>query len=168
MPTGKICAAIIANMPASSANASLGALRGGTTIKEQIPTWDFDDTTVEYHDFLCEMESYDGGGLTITLKFGAAAAANDVRWEAAIRRIGDDIEDVDTTNHTYAFNSVTALVPSVIGEIAYNDITFTDGADMDSVADKELFILRVRRLASDAADDLVGDAQLISVLIRET
>jgi len=166
MASGKLCAAIIRDMPtADGPNASLGVLLGATTIGEQIPTLDFDDTTIEYWDYLIDMESYDAGGLTVTLKYSAAASSGDVDFECAFRRIGDDIEDIDTTAHTYNFNTATTTVPSVIGEIGYHDVVFTDGVDIDSIADGELGILRIRR---NSADTLVGDASLISVLIRET
>jgi hypothetical protein len=69
--------------------------------------------------------------------------------------------------HTYVYNVITPTPPSAAGELAYDTITFTDGADMDSVAEGERAIMRVRR--SDSAA-MSGDAELLwpAIVIRET
>lgn len=130
--------------------------------------WDFNDTTIEYMDFLCMLEGYGGGGLTWTLPWSAATATtNETRWGVAVRRITDDAEDVDSS-HTYDFNDVDDTAPSASGECSYPTVTMTDGADMDSWADGELAIVRVRRNASHANDDMSGDAELWAPTGKET
>jgi hypothetical protein len=64
---------------------------------------------------------------------------------------------LDTTAHTYDYNAATFTTASVIGEWAYDAITFTDGADMNSLANGEFGILRIRREPADAADTLGGN-----------
>lgn len=155
--------------PPGTTAATFDVLVGAATPAESVPVLDFDDSTDEHTDFICEMpQHYAGGGLTCVIKYAAAAATNAVVWNLAIRRIADDAEDIDTTAHSYDYNAVTATVASAIGEVDYATITFTDGADMDSVAVGELFILRVRRDADNGSDTLSGDAMLISIEIKET
>ena len=143
---------------------------GTSSPVENIPVLDFDDTAIEYADFYCAMPSnYAAGGVTITFVWSAAATTNTAILSAAFRRVQDDAEDLDTTVHTYDYNNTAALTPpSVVGEVAYDTLAFTDGADMDSVAATEYFILRVRRVPTDGSDTLVGDLSLHSIVIKET
>jgi len=69
------------------------------------------------------------------------------------------------------FNTSGAqAVASAAGELKYDTITFTDGADMDSVTDNDFFCLTIRRDADDTSgtDSLTGDLELAAVQIRET
>lgn len=153
--------------PAANA-AELKIRTGGSTPAERVSVHAFDASTIEYIDFKCHLIGYGGGGLTFTLPWSAASAtSNVVRWGAAIRRIQDDAEDIDTSQ-TYDFNSTDDTTASASGEISYPTITFTNGADMDSVADGEVFILRIRREANHANDTMTGDAELWGVFGKET
>lgn len=158
------------NTPPATLYATLDTVTGASTPAESVPVLDFDDTTAEYADFYCMMpRNYGGGGLTLTFAWSAAAAANTAVLRAAFRRVQDDAEDLDTTAQTYDFNTTGALTPaSAVGEVAYDSLTFTDGADMDSVSVGEYFILRVGRAPADANDTLVGDASLHAIEIKET
>jgi hypothetical protein len=133
---------------------------------------DFDDTTQEYIDFPGWMPAHYAGttGITCTIVWSAAEAATDVvEWQIAFRAIPDDTEDLDTTAHTYTYNAVVATAPSAVGEVAYDDITFTDGADMDSVAASSHFRMRVTRDPTPSSGtDVTGDASLHAVIIKET
>lgn len=169
MASGKPVVQIVRMMPPATLFATRENITGTSTPAEIVPVHAFDQTTVEYMDFLCELYGYDGGGLTFTIKWSAAVATAEVVWSLAVRRIGDDIEDVDTTAHTYVYNDTGALtVPTAIGEVGYDNLTFTDGADMDSWANTELAIVRLRRFASTAGDDAAGDAYLWSLVGLET
>lgn len=169
MATGDVVGVCYAIVPPATVYAAPDARSGGSTPAESIPVWDFDDTTDEYLDLYCVLASnYSGGGLTLALYWSATSATSgNVVWRSAVRRIADDAEDVDTSQ-TYDFNSVTATTANVSGEVAYDVITFTSGADMDSLVAGEQFILRVTRNASSGSDTLVGDAELHSVIIKET
>ena len=157
--------------PPATVFATVDTIAGASTPAEAITVLDFDDTTQEYMDFAGFMPAnYGGGGVTVTVVFSAAEAATDVvAWQAAFRRIADDAEDLDTTAHTYDFNEVVATAPSVVGEVAYDDITFTDGADMDSVAASEYFRLRVTRDPTPSSGtDVTGDGSIHAIVIKET
>ncbi|TPV96161.1 MAG: hypothetical protein B7733_06335 [Myxococcales bacterium FL481] len=168
MASGDPVVQILGEMPPDANFATLDTRTGGSTPAEEVTVWDFDASTVEYVDYKCRLHGYDGGGLTFRIFWMASTAtADECRWEIAIRRVADDAEDVDSS-HSYTYNAVDATAPSASGEVDYATITFTDGADMDSWADGEVAIVRLRRNASDAADDMTGDAELVSLVGEET
>lgn len=156
--------------PPATLNAQLDFILGTSSPAEIIPVLAFDDTAIEYADFYFRMPStYAGGGITLTFAWGAAATANTAVLSAALRRVADDAEDLDTTVQTYDYNDTAALTPAnVIGEVAYDTLTFTNGADMDSVVAGDYAILRVRRVPTSGSDTLVGDLRLHSLEMRET
>lgn len=170
MASGQVVLQVLKAIPPATGFATPDARAGGSSPAESVNVWDFDDTSAEVMDFLCELtNSYGGGGLTVQLKWSATSATSGaVVWRAAIRRIADDAEDIDVA-HTYDYNAASAdTAPTASGEISYQTIAFTDGADMDSLAAGETCILRVQRLPTDAGDTMVGDAELWAVVGRET
>ena len=157
------------NTPPATIYATFDTIVGASTPVEAVPVLDFDDTTVEYADFYCTMpRHYAGGGVTLTFYWSAAAATNNGVWAAAFRRVADDAEDLDTTAQTYDYNTTADLTPAgTVGEVAYDTLTFTDGADMDSVAVWDYFILRVKRPAPSGTK-ITGDQSLHAIEIKET
>ena len=158
------------NTPPATIYATLDTMTGASTPAESIPVLDFDDTTVEYADFYIVIPGHYAGttGVTLTFVWSAAAAANNGIWAAAFRRVADDAEDLDTTAHTYVYNDTGDITaPSAIGEVSYDDITFTDGADMDSVVADDYAILRVRRPAPSGTK-ITGDCSIHAIHLKET
>lgn len=159
---------------ASSGPATLAAqfdtIVGTSTPAESVPVLAFDSTTAEYADFYGVLPAhYAGGGLTLTIAHAAGTATGGITYRAAFRRIQEDAEDLDTTAFTYDFNEVDiATLPNVVGEVNYDDITFTDGADMDSLAAGEPFILRVGRNPADANDTAAADGRIVALTLKET
>ena len=137
----------------------------------QIPVLTYDASTQEYMDFKCFMPAhYDGGGCTLTLVWSAdqTATTDNVKWDAQFKRIQDDAESQDTAAYATE-QTVTAVEPTATGEVAYDDITFTDGAQMDSTAAGEGFYLRISRDSADAADTLeTNDVELHLAILKET
>jgi len=158
------------NVPPATVYATLDTMVGASTPVESIPVLDFDDTTAEYADFYCVMpRNYASGGLTITFAWSAANTSNTAVLRAALRRVQDDTDDLDTTDGSYDFNTTGALTPpSTVGKVVYDTLTFTNGADMDSVAVGEYFILRIGRAPADGNDTLVGDVSIHAIEIKET
>lgn len=154
-------------VPPDANFATPGFLDGGSTPGELMRVWAFDASSDEHLDFHCTLsDNYAGGGLTIRFTWAAAATSGTVEWAAAVRAYPDDAEDIDSS-HSYVYNNAAAdTVPSASGEFTQTEITFTDGADMDSLAAGELFTLRVFRDVSE--DTATGDAYLVSVEILET
>ena len=171
MASGDTLLAITAGLSgvAPDANpASLLTFTGGTTPGEVHPHLAFDDTTVEYMDFhLLMPRHYGGGGLTLTFIWSSNVTTGSVIWSAAFKSVSDDVDDLDTKAFA-AYNDAAAdATASAAGEVAYTTLTFTDGADMDSVAAGEMFLMRVRRNTA-GSDDMVGDAELHRIEIQET
>lgn len=169
MASGDPVVQVLRTLTPGASFAYLSRLAGGSTPAESYLVWTFPDTGSTYLDYLCQLEGYDGGGLTFRIghRAGTAGAGLDVVWQIGIRRIQDDAEDTSAA-HTYDFNTVTAPVASAATEVAYDEITFTNGADMDSWADRELAIVRVLRDPANADDDLGNTAYLWSLVGRET
>jgi hypothetical protein len=137
---------------------------------DYIPVLDFDPgATNEHAEFGGFMpRHYGGGGITVTLIWSSDATSGAVKWNVALKSVTDDADDLDTKVYAAA-NTVTATTANAAGEADYAAITFTDGADMDSVAVGEYFRMRVTRDSADAADTLnSNDAELICVEIKET
>ena len=168
MASGSPVVQILAVMPPATSGATLDTLTGTSTPAEAIPVWTFADAAAAYMDFLCALKGYAGGGLTLRLVWAAAVTTNNAVWQAAIRRIADDAEDLDTTAQTYDFNTVTAAAPSAVGEVSYDNITFTNGADMDSWADGELAIIRILRDPANGSDTLANTARLLGFIGYES
>ncbi len=134
-----------------------------------IAVLDFDPgSTQEYAGFSRMLPNhYDGGGLTVTLIWTSEATTGNVKWDAAFKRLAD------TTNilsETYsAVNSTTTTTDGTARDINTTVITFTDGADMDSLAAGEYFRMLVTRDSADAADTMnSNDAELISAHVEES
>ena len=135
--------------------------------RNQIPVLDFDPAADESMVFATVMPpGYGGGGVTVTIGWTSTATTQEVVWDATFMSITDDADDVDTKSFA-AVNSVTATTATAPGEVDYASISFTDGADMDSVVAGEWFRLKITRDADNANDDVPVDAELIFVKIVE-
>lgn len=156
--------------PPATIGAQFDVIAGTSTPAEGITVLAFDTTTIEYADFRGKMpQHYAGGGLTIVICSSAGTTTGGVTWEIAFRAFKDDTVDLDTTAKTYDYNAVTiSTLANVVGEVTYDNITFTSGADMDSVAAGDEFLLRIRRNTGAAGDTASTDAYLHGIEIRET
>lgn len=131
---------------------------------------DFDPgSTQEYASFSGYMpDHYDAGGVTLTIVWSSDATSGNVKWDAAFKSFTDDADDIDSKAYA-AVNTTTVATASAAGEPDYATITFTDGADMDSVAAGEYFRLTITRDSADAADTMnSNDAELWMVVGVET
>jgi len=166
MASGDPVVQVIEVIPPTTLYAVLTRRVGGSTPAEGNNVWAFDAATTWYLDFLCALRGYGGGGLTFTLPWTAATATSGtVIWGIGIRRLLVGTDDVDVA-HTYDYNASSAdTAPGTSGFLFNSTITFTDGADMDSWANNELGIVRVRR---DIADTMAGNSELWTILGRET
>jgi len=138
------------------------------TVDQRGTNWvlDFDASTNESVFFSGVMpRHYGAGGVTVYLTFGASSATSgDVDWDVAFEDAAT--QDMDSDGFA-AVNSVdNTTVPGTSGEKVTANVTFTDGADMDSVGAGDPFRLKVTRDA--ASDTAAGDAELWSVEIKET
>ena len=156
--------------PTGTLAAPIDYIVGAATPAENAPVAVFADAASAYLDFYGTLQGYGNGGLTLSIKWSSLATSNAVVWQAAFRRMQDDGEDFDTMAHSYDFNTVTATAPSAAGENSYDNITFTNGADMDSLANGEAFVLRILRDPANGSDNLANTAYLWfpQLILRET
>lgn len=137
-------------------------------LRNQHPVLDFDASTNESIVFSSVMpRSYAGGGLTVYLHYAmSSATSGDIDWDVSFERIGDQQQDIDSDGFAAANSADNTTVPGTSGNVDIVNVTFTDGADMDSVAVGEGFRMKVTRDA--ASDTATGDAELRFVEIKET
>lgn len=134
--------------------------------------WDFDGATDE--ELLCPAvlpRNYAGGGLTVSLYIAFTSATTGTsRWQADIERVQASTQDIDSDGFTGSFQSAAGSVPATSGHVIVVTITFTSGAQMDSLAAGEYFRLKIRRDAdgTSGTDDVTTDAELVAIEIKET
>lgn len=152
------------NEPPSSSFATLDT-------RNAHPVLNFDGTADEEAVFSSILDrKYAGGGLTVNLWVGAASATSGtMRWQVAIERIDASSLDIDADSFTsFQSNGVTA--PGTSGQFLVCAVTFSNGAQMDSLAVGEPYRLKVRRDAdgTSGTDDIASDCQLRAIEVRET
>ena len=159
----------LGSTPPATSYATFDVRAGGSTPAESVPVLDFDAAADEFADWIFVLPNdYAGGGLTCTVWWSATSATSgNAVIGLAFRAVPDDTEDIDTSQ-TYDYNEATDACASVSGEIVGTAITFTDGADMDSLAAGGVAVLRMRRNADDGSDTMAGDLELWAISIVET
>ena len=169
MASGSPCAIVGPSVGTATAGAALGSRVDGSSPVISYLIAAFDDTTVENLDQGIRLEDYAGGGIKVQfLAVAASATSGNAEFEAAIARkqaAGDDIDSA----HTFDFNASGAVAVAGTAGVPFAvEITFTNGADMDSLADGEFGVLRIRRNTS-VSGDATGDCQILldSIVIVE-
>jgi len=132
---------------------------------------DFDATTDEEAVWTDKLpENYDDGGITVRIGYSMSSAeADDVVWQVALERIGDQQLDVDGDSFAAFQSSGAVTVPGTSGLVDVATVGLTHGAQMDSVAAGEQYRLKLRRDAdsTSATDDAAGDAEVHFVEVIE-
>lgn len=163
MASGNTMAVLLprANEPPSSNYATFDN-------RNSILVLEFDATTAESAIFRGVLPStYAGGGVTIDLYWmGDTATAFAVVWEASWERGNENNQDFDADNFG-TVSTATTTTNGTSGKTAKSTITITH-ANMGSPSAGDPFRLKIRRLASDAGDTMVGDAQLKEIHVKET
>lgn len=156
--------------PPTASAATHNTVEGASTPAEMLPVIEFDAAADEYMDWYLTMPEHYAGttGITCTLEIQmASATSSNVRAAIALRERATT-DDWDTTVHTYVYNEATLAVPGTLGLSVKGNITFTDGADMDSVAAGDSFVLRFYRNQGHGDDAASGDALLERIYVTET
>lgn len=133
------------------------------------PVLDFDTTTEESIYFEGVLpRNYSGGGLTAYVHWMASTATSGgVVWGGSIER--HDASSLDLDADSFATEQTgTGTAPGTSGMILVTSITFSSGANMDSLAVGESFRLKIARKVSDGSDTMAGDAELFKIEIKET
>ena len=149
------------NVPTATNFASLD-------LRNLHPCLDFDPTTNESAVFTGVMpRNYAAGGVTVYIHWAASTSVDDAThcfWDAGFELCtGLDLDG----DSFAAVNSVDTDHPSsTTGIETVTAITFTDGADMDSVIAGALFRLIITRDAAN--DNMTGDAEVLAIEVKET
>lgn len=137
-------------------------------VRNGVMVLDFDKNTDESAIFVDVLpRNYAGGGLTVTIHaMLTSATSGSVRWEAQIERMNTD-EDSDSFATA---QSAAQTASGTSGIITTATITFTSGANMDSLAAGEPYRLKITRDANGTSgtDDADSDAELVAVEVKET
>jgi hypothetical protein len=137
--------------------------------RNNILVLEFDQTTIEVAVFTEVLSrNYSGLGITVRVQWtgdiGLTSGA--AVWGGSFER-----QDTGTDLVTDSFATevtATATTSATSGAPIYTDIAFTNGAAIDSLSAGERFRFKLRRVASDGADTLAGDAQVHGIELRET
>lgn len=148
---------------AASTNMGTFELRNGMLVLA------FDPTTAETVYFITRLSrNYSGGGLTFSIAWMTSATSGNVVWGISIERHDDEGTDLDSDSFATE-GTVTAAAPGTAGQVQYSEIAFASGAAMDSLAAGEQFRIKLRRVASDAADTInANDCLFMGIEWRET
>lgn len=153
------------NEPPASAYATFD-------VRNAHPTLDFDGSTADEEAVFTGVlpRNYAGGGLTVYCHVAfAAAISGNGRIQVGIERM--DASSLDITADSFAaFQSTGVTAPGTSGQIVVGTITFTSGAQMDSLAAGEPFRLKIRRDmdGTSGTDDITTDMELLAVEVKET
>lgn len=152
------------NQPPASAYATADTRNSHSVL-------DFDGSTDEEAVFGGVLSNdYAGGGLTCDTWWAfTSATSGSLRVQAGIERIDASSLDIDADSFA-SFNSAGGTAPGTNGQVIVVTVTFTSGAQMDSLAAGEAFRLKIRRDAdgTSGTDDITTDAELLRVTLRET
>lgn len=163
---------LVSNVPATL-GAPVGVIADGSSPVGNFLYFEFADAAIAYRDITFRLVGYGGGGLTVNFEVlrTSASAGTAYVFQAAIRRILAGTEDI-TASHTYDYNNVTVTIPAgppAAGIPMQGTITFTDGADMDSLGNNEIFELRFRRDPTNGSDNAGDTARVLATIsVRET
>ena len=132
---------------------------------------DFDASSNElalFHLFM--PDHYAGGGITIKVGVSASSATTgDMSFAAFLKSISDNADNIKVKNFAAPNLNTAVDAPTTVGNLRFFTITFTAGADMDSIAKNEPFDLLIMRDAQDGTnDDMAGDAEIVFIEIKET
>ena len=138
--------------------------------RNNIPLLDFDAASNEVEIFFGVMpRSYSGLGVTISVYVLTTATIGDMSWKTFLKSVTDDADNLDTKTFAAPRPNAAVDAPSASGEPKLFTIVHADGAQMDFIAAGEPFFLMLMRDAQDTTnDDMTGDAELLSVEIKET
>ncbi len=135
--------------------------------QDNVLVLDFDDTTEESIEFSVFMpKTYGGGGLTVTVGWLCVATTGNAKWDIQLKSITDNVDALGKAFATeQTSGSVAAAGTTLV--VSYDDVTFTDGSQMDSIAAGEYFRLKIA-FDRAVASVISGDATLVFISIEET
>lgn len=130
---------------------------------------DFDPSTIWSALFPGVLpRNYSGNGITVYIAWVAATATSgDVDWGGSFERHDASGLDIDADSFA-SEKTVFSSAPGTSGQVIYASISFSNGAEIDSLAAGESFRFKLRRVATDAGDTMTGNAQMLRIELKET
>lgn len=150
-----------ANQPPAANYAAL-AVRNGHLVLG------FDTTTQQTAIFAGVMpRTYGGGGLIVSIAWIAASAVTGtIGWGVTFERMNAANHDLDADAWATEQFITPVAVDAASGKVTVTSVTVAAGAaGTDSIAAGDPFRIRIRR--DVANDNAAGDAQLLSVDLKE-
>lgn len=126
---------------------------------------DFDDTSNEQAQFHAIVPShYSGGDLKAVVTWtSSAATSGSANLKCELTRLGAGA-NLDALPSPDGTEELTIAAPSASGDLL---IETTGPVAVSGLVSGETLRVSITRLASDVADTLVGDVELISIEMRE-
>jgi hypothetical protein len=136
-------------------------------VRNSHPVLDFDAATSEEAIFPGVFwEDYDGEDVTATVVWAASTATSgNCKWNVMFERLAENDLDIDSDSFATA-QTTTSAANATSGKLIHTVVTFTS-SQIDGLVAGEAFRLKVARHASDAADTMTGDAELLRVVLRK-
>lgn len=131
------------------------------------PVADYDAGTIETLHFTGVVPSqYAGGGVTVELTWMATSATSgDVVWGVSWEELDANNNDLDSD--TFGAETTGAgTANGTSGKTTKTSLNISH-ANMGSPAAGDAFRLKVRRVATDGGDTATGDAELLTVHVKE-
>lgn len=127
--------------------------------------WAFDAATDEQLSWRFKASNYGSGNLTLILDWysRAGSTTNEVRWGAALSVLTPGDAQSMETDALATENTVDSTVNGTPRGLTRATITISN---LDSLANNDSVELRVRRVGSNAADDMAGDAVLVGLEVQ--
>lgn len=139
-------------------------------LRNNHPVLDFDGVTDEECYFEGVLPAFYGGGSLVIDLYVAltSATSGSFRFQTDIERINDGGPDLDADSFSGTFQSAGGAASGTSGIPTKISITHTN-AQIDGVGPGEPFRLKIRRDAdgTSGTDDIVTDAELVRVVVRE-
>jgi len=148
----------LSNRPPAVGYASVD-LRNGFVVL------DFDDTTDEKALFHAVIPSHYSGGqlLAVVTWTSSTATTGDAQFRVEITRLSSGA-NLDTLPAVDGSGDVTSTAPATSGQLVVSE---TPLISVGGAVAGDLLLIGMTRLASIGTDTLVGDAEIVSLEIRE-
>lgn len=131
----------------------------------------FDADVTEYAIFDGVIDARKAGGnYKLEIVWAAAeAASGNVMWQVEFARgtANGSGFDLDESNFAAAKGFSAAAAPGATGRVVYTNSGNISNAEADSVAADEFVRIRIARLGGNASDTMLGDAQILAVILRD-
>lgn len=130
---------------------------------------DHDATTSEWEFYEAVLPAnYAGGGISVDVYSAATSATSgDFVIGVSVERLAAGGQDLDSDGFA-SEKTATSTTSGTSGVLTKTTVSFTSGAEMDSLAAGEPFRLQVARKPADAGDTMTGDLEIARVVVRET